>query len=376
MAGDETVVTKAGKHTYGLERFFSSIHNRVVPGLSFFALSLINVRQGTSHPLLIEQIVREPNEKTPTKATKATKAAKAAKTPVRRGRPKGSKNKDKTHIEWTPELRRLQRMGNQLLQLIGTLFPVTYLVLDGHFANNNVLQVVRQQLQLHLISKLRTDSALFFPPPEHATMPPADKAAGRSPGAPRVYGARVDYQNLPPECCLSDTQDKDIRSQIYQANLVHGCFAQHLNVVILVKTHLKTGARAHVVLMSSDLSLEWELLVKYYRLRFQIEFNFRDAKQFWGLEDFMNTGQTPVTNAVHLAFFMVNVSKPLLGQLRQTHPLASILDLKARWRAKRYVHATLKCLTQKPEPFFIHAILHNVAQLGAIHPQKQTPLPV
>ena len=35
----------------------------------------------------------------------------------------------------------------------------------------------------------------------------------------------------------------------------------------------------------------------YYKLRFQIEFNFRDAKQFWGLEDFMNLSQTAVTNA-------------------------------------------------------------------------------
>ena len=25
-----------------------------------------------------------------------------------------------------------------------------------------------------------------------------------------------------------------------------------------------------------------------FDIRFQIEFNFRDAKQFWGLEDFMN----------------------------------------------------------------------------------------
>jgi putative transposase len=30
--------------------------------------------------------------------------------------------------------------------------------------------------------------------------------------------------------------------------------------------------------------------VDYYSLRFQIEFNFRDAKQYWGLEDFMNMG--------------------------------------------------------------------------------------
>jgi len=29
----------------------------------------------------------------------------------------------------------------------------------------------------------------------------------------------------------------------------------------------------------------YDKLIDYYQLRFQIEFNFRDAKQYWGLED-------------------------------------------------------------------------------------------
>ena len=49
----------------------------------------------------------------------------------------------------------------------------------------------------------------------------------------------------------------------------------------------------------------------------QIEFNFRDVKQFWGLEDFMNLGHTAVTNAANLSFFMVNLSHYLLAQFRQ-----------------------------------------------------------
>jgi putative transposase len=31
-AGDHVVVTKAGKKTYGLDRFFSSLHGKAVPG--------------------------------------------------------------------------------------------------------------------------------------------------------------------------------------------------------------------------------------------------------------------------------------------------------------------------------------------------------
>ncbi len=38
------VVTKAGKETYSLDRFFASLYGKPVPGLSFFALSLVSVQ--------------------------------------------------------------------------------------------------------------------------------------------------------------------------------------------------------------------------------------------------------------------------------------------------------------------------------------------
>lgn len=45
LAADEVVVTKAGKQTYGLDRFFSSLYGMPGSGLSFFTLSLVNIQQ-------------------------------------------------------------------------------------------------------------------------------------------------------------------------------------------------------------------------------------------------------------------------------------------------------------------------------------------
>jgi putative transposase len=83
-----------------------------------------------------------------------------------------------------------------------------------------------------------------------------------------------------------------------------------LNVVILLKTNLETKAQAHVDLLSTDLELAYAKIIQFYRLRYQIVFNFRDCKQYWGLEDFMNVKETAVTNAANLAFFMVNLAMP------------------------------------------------------------------
>jgi putative transposase len=75
--------------------------------------------------------------------------------------------------------------------------------------------------------------------------------------------------------------------------------------------------------------LSYEKIIDYYKLRFQIEFNFRDAKQFWGSKNFMNLSQTAVTNAANLAFFMVNLSHHQLLDFRQHNPDSGIIDLKA-----------------------------------------------
>jgi putative transposase len=140
-----------------------------------------------------------------------------------------------------------------------------------------------------------------------------------------------------------------------------------LNVVIIHKTNLKTQAVAHVILFSTDLDLPFDQLIEYYKLRFQIEFNFRDAKQYWGLEDFMNGEQTPVTNAANLSLLMVSLSQIMLDRHRSSDPAFSVLDLKAHYRGYRYVAETIKMLPQKPDDNLLASIFLQVACLGRIH---------
>ena len=162
LAGDESVVTKAGKWTHGLDRFFSSLFGKPVPSVAFFALSLINCRERRSYPVLAKQVIRTEAEKAAAKQKREQKQAKPKQQEKRKvGRPKGSKNRNKSEVVLTPELTRIQAMIVQLLNLVGKRLNLAYIALDGHFGNNNALQMVRHS-ELHLISKLRSDSALFF----------------------------------------------------------------------------------------------------------------------------------------------------------------------------------------------------------------------
>ena len=349
IGGDETTVTKAGKKTYGLDRFFSSLYGKAVPGLSFLALSLISVSARKSYPVLTEQVVKEirNEEKRPNKGAKKSGSKKKG-----RGRPKGSRNR--RDVELSPFLRFLQQALKSLLALIGTDLSVVYFVYDGALGNNAGLQMVRQ-CGLHLISKLRYDAALYLP----------YEGPYRGKGRRRKYGDKLNYGHLPARYLQSSTTAKGIRTDIYQMLVWHKLFADQLNVVIIVKTHLHTQKTARVVLFSSDLDLSWDKLIDYYSLRFQIEFNFRDAKQYWGLEDFMNIRPRPVHNAANFAMFMVNTTAALRRCL-DFSPM-SVIDLKAWFRAAKYVRETLKLLPQKPEAIFIEQAVTEVSSLGRVN---------
>jgi putative transposase len=356
LAGDEVVATKAGKHTHGLDRFFSSLYGKPVPGLAFFTLSLVSTQQRRSFPIRVEQVVRSAAEKAASKAKADAKQQTPATAKRRPGRPKGRKNTPTADVPLTPELLRITGMLDALLKLIAGFLPLTYLLLDGHFGNHNALQMARQS-NLHLISKLRRDAALY--------LPYTGLYAGRGPH--RKYGNKLDYHNMPEKYLKETTVEGPIHTRVYQAQLLHKEFVQLLNVVIIVKINLHTLAQAHAILFSSDLTLAYASLVDYYGLRFQIEFNFRDAKQYWGLEDFMNVTPTGVTNAANLSLFMVNVAYRLQADVRPRDPDYSILDLKADCRGYKYVEETIKMLPEKPEPVLLRQILHKVACLGRIH---------
>ena len=355
LAGDETVVSKSGQSTYGLSRFFSSVYGKTIPSLAFFSLSLVSVKARRSYPMVMKQMVRRDTRGLPS-PPETSEPRDTPQTPAperKRGHPKGSRNRNKTEVEFSDALKHLQTMLTALLARIGGLIPVRYLVLDGYFGHNNALQMTKA-CELHLISKLRVNTALYFP----STAP----YAGR--GRPRLYGQRFNPQQIDPKCRISTETHGNITTEVYQAQLRHKKFPDPLNVVCILKTQLMTQRKSHVLLFSSDLALDAETLIDSYALRFQIEFNFRDAKQFWGLEDFMNVNKTPVNNAANLSMFMVNVSAKLLAPLRLEHAECSVLDLKARYRGMKYLRETLKILPQKLETIVIDEIAERLGSIG------------
>ena len=362
LAGDETVVSKSGKHTFGLDRFFSSLAERAIPAVACFSIALIHVGKRQAYSLSNEQVVRTQEEKQQARDRKHKRKERAKKKePAKpKGRPKGSKNHNKANKTLGAELLRIQAQAQKVCTWLRKRLAVNYFVLDGHFGNHLACQMVRQ-LDLHLISKMRSDAALYLEP-----------TALQKRLRPRLkYGDRLDFADLPADLLRSSHTEDGDRTQVYQVRCLHKSFDRRLNVVIVKKTHLLSGRVGHVILFSSDLFLGAEALIDYYTLRFQIEFTFRDAKQHFGLEDFMGVTKTSVSNAMGLSLFLVNLSTYLLCDLRQQCVGAGIQDLKSWYRGRFYASAVLKLLPQRPEAIVCARLVEQICRLGCIHPVFQ-----
>jgi len=358
LGGDEVVISKDGKHSYGLDWFYLSLENRVRKSLAFLNISLIGVDARKAYPLINKQIIKESKEGCV--KDKSAKKSKSKKKKGKRGRPKGSGNKDKKEVELSPYLKFVQKTIKEALQWINREVNIVYFVYDGAFGNNSAVQMVKQ-CGLDIISKLQKNSALCFPNEE--------KYSGR--GAPKKYGEDIDYRNLLEKHLKSDVIDEKshIQTKIYQMEMLHRKFADRLNIVIIQKIDTITGKMTHVNLFSTDLTLGYDKIVDYYSLRFQIEFVFRDSKQYWGMEDFMNIKKTPIYNWTNLSSFMVNFAHGL----RQNPAMKemSILDLKAHYHGIKYVKEVFKLLPNLASDYLIEKVSAKIANLGAIHPSKE-----
>jgi len=358
LAGDETVVTKAGSQTFGIDRLFSGLSGKTVKGLGFFVLSVVAVGERKAYPLAVKQVVRSEAEKTQARnrQKKRLKKSKQAKRSAK-GRKPGSRNRDKNQLKFSAELMRINEMLKVLMKLIGRFIKVRYLAMDGHFGHHQAVLMARE-CELHLISKMRRDAALY------------EKYDGEysGKGAKKKYGARLKYDILSPKYLKKSWREKEIITNYYQGLFLHKEFGCQLNVVIIVKINVKTRRVGHAILFSNDTEMDCEKLVDYYSLRFQIEFNFREAKQHFGLEDFMTTTKTGVENAANLSFLMVNVSAKIIKE--SVGKCVGINDLKTHYRGIKYALATLKMVVKKPEAILMNQIIEEVSRLGRIYQTK------
>jgi hypothetical protein len=276
---DASFVPKSGKQTYGLDRFWNGSHSRAEKGLEISALAWLDITSNCAYGLSVEQT--PPTAKAP--------------------------DQDETRID--VYLDQLTRVVSE--HALGSL---RYVVTDGYDSKQKFLGGVRA-LGLHQIGKLRADANLRY----------LSRGLQQArPGRPKTYDGKVHWADLSRFAQLA-TEDEHI--MLYHQVLNHVQFQCNLRVVLVVDTQRHRRA----VLFSTDVDLDALTLSRYDKARFQIEFLFRDAKQFTGLMDCQARSQAKLAFHFNASLTAVTFAK-LEARQKQGHAEAafSMASLKRR----------------------------------------------
>ena len=230
---DCTFVPKSGKKTEGLDSFYNGSHSKSERGLEWSVLSVIDLNQNTAYSLNAIQ----------------TKASK-------------SNTRTQQYLEQVQENRDALPSD------------IEYLVGDGYYSKKSWIDGIRK-LKLHVIGKLRSDARLKY------FYTGSQKARGRK----RQYSDKVDLNAIDSPPVHADgfkwVATVDGKIEVYSAWVYSPAFKRGIQVVYLRKV-TATGFWT-ALLFCTDKFCSALDVYRYYKARFQIEFIFRDSKQFLGL---------------------------------------------------------------------------------------------
>lgn len=313
---DCSYVPKSGQHTYGLDRFWSGVAGRAKRGLEVSLLSLIDSLNGTAWSLYAEQT------------------------------PSGLSQAEGEQGEYT----RIDHYLTHWRSCLPKLKVVKYFVADGFYAKLKVFEAF-EQAGKHLITKLRADANLRY-------LYQGEHPEGQR-GRKRKYEGKVDYTDLRKWQFVGPNQ-KYAHLHLYTQVLNSPRFSRNFRVVLLHNTQ----SHRYILVACTDTHLDPQKIIHYYQLRFQIEFLFRDAKQFAGF----NHCQARDANKLHFHFNLSLAAINLARLEMKLHPdTRSFNDFSRKAYNQRFLRWLFDKLSLKAEFDLNLPVCQQAIAYGLLH---------
>jgi hypothetical protein len=299
---DCSFIAKSGKGTYGLDWFYNGSHNRTEKGLEVSVIAVIDVATRRGYSLSVQQTpAMNPGKQPQTQSkTVSWQTIEHVQQMLQQLTPK------------PPSPAPLTRIDHYLehLQHSRPFLPpaLKYCAADGFYSKQKFVAGV-VALDLHLISKLRCDADMRY----------LYTGEQKSRGARRKYDGKVDFTDLSR---LTFVEPLEAGLNLYTAVVWHVSLKRQIRIACLVDTR-KAGKTGVALLFSTDVELDAKLIVQYYQARFQIEFIFRDAKQFTGLCDAQTRDPQRLDFHFNASLTTLNLAK-YQEQLRPVQPDAAV----------------------------------------------------
>ncbi len=274
IAIDASYISKSGKKTPYIGKFWSGCASAMKRGLEILGIGIVDIDSRDCMTLRAEQ--------TPDKAYLE------------------KQGEDYSLVDWYLDV--LRKYKDKLLGI------TRYVVADAWFSKAKFVGEACL-MGFHVISRLRDDAALWY---AH------DGVRTGKRGRPRIKGEKIDFEKLDLQRC--EVLDIE-RGKAYSVKAYSKAMKRNIKVVV---HYPESGG--HKIYFSTDLDMVAKDIIEYYRTRFQIEFCFRDSKQFTGLNDCQARDLRKLDFAFNASLASVNIAKVMR---QRYYPSLSIGLLKA-----------------------------------------------
>lgn len=258
IAFDPSYISKSGKCTPYLGRFWSGCAKMAKKGLEISGIGIIDM---DLHSCFHLEAVQTP----PAKTLEEVKW---------------------TLIDWY--LHVLDVRKELLLRL------TKYVVADAYFSKSSFVDAILA-MGFHVVSRFRDDAYFRYLATE--------KPSGGK-GRPKLYDGKIDMGHLEEDrfeiIPLEDGQGRILSAIVHSRSLKR-------NVRLCIWESADKKVRK--LYFSTDTEMKPMDVLEYYRTRFQVEFCFRDAKQFAGLTDCQSRDLDKLHFHFNAALTSINIAK-------------------------------------------------------------------
>lgn len=304
VAFDPSHIRKSGKHTFGRGKFWSGCDNAMKAGLELGGFAVCDMDNHTA--LHLEGF------QTPSPA---------------RLKAEGQTLLDYYADLWVQQADKLQEFS-------------AYGVVDAYFSKYGYVEKICTKTRMHLISRLRDDANLRYL---------YQGEVGHKPGRPRQYAGKVDVKKPNEDYFGLGHQDDKIR--VYGAIVYSVALKRKIKLALTQYLDERGMVKTTKLYFCTDTNLSAWYIVKYYQNRFQIEFLYRDANQFAGLENCQARDEAKLHFHFNTALTTVSVMKAAhyLSLPKEEREAFSMASLKVKYHNELLLQKFFEAFAIPPE---------------------------
>jgi hypothetical protein len=258
---DPSFISKSGKHTYGLGYFYNGCQGKVDRGLEIGCFSAIDIKQNTAYHVLASQ-------------TEYTKS--------------------KDQLSNMKQYCEMIEKHSKELHKISSIIAV-----DAWFYKKEYVQTCLN-FNFELITRMRDDANLQY-------LYNAEQKGGK--GRPKKYAGKIDLKNIDKRRfkLLFET----LTERVYESIVYSVLLGFNIKAVYIESIDDKGKHISHKIFMSTNLQRDGLQILKYYKARYQMEFNFRDGKQYTGLSDCQARDKEKLNYHFNASLSSLNIAKTI-----------------------------------------------------------------